>query len=42
MRIKHETSSAVAEAALWMSGCGIKGDPPKVGLALEKAIFAAS
>lgn len=27
VRIKHDTSSAVAEAALWMKGWGISGNP---------------
>jgi hypothetical protein len=42
--MKHDTSSAVAEAALWMKGWGIKGDdePLRVGLAFVSRDFTAS
>jgi hypothetical protein len=42
--MKHDTSSAVAEAALWTMGCGISGepDPLSVGFALENNLFVAS
>ena len=42
--MKHETSSAVAEAALWMKGGGIRGvvDPESMGLALLSRDFTAS
>ena len=33
--MKQETSSAVADAALWMTGCGIQGvEPFRAGFAL--------
>lgn len=44
VRIKQDTSSASADAALWMIGCGIRGDeyPFKIGLACAKRSFAPS
>jgi hypothetical protein len=44
VRIKQETSSASADAALWTKGCGTKGDedPLRVGLAFANRDFAAS
>jgi len=40
--MKHDTSSAVAEAALWMNGCGTMAVPFKLGLAFESVDLIAS
>jgi hypothetical protein len=40
--MKHDTSSAVAEAALWMNGCGTRADPLNVGLAFVSVDLIAS
>ena len=40
--MKHDTSSAVAEAALWMSGCGMKVDPLEAELAFESVDLTTS
>ena len=40
--MKHDTSSAVAEAALWMNGWGTRVDPLYVGFALESKDLTAS
>lgn len=42
--MKHDTSSAIDDAALWTSGCGNIGEdePFRVGLILLNLLFTAS
>lgn len=42
VRMAHETSSAIEDAAEWMIGCGSRGEPEKVGLYLEKVDLTPS
>ncbi len=40
--MKQETSSAIAEAALCINGCGSKDEPLMTGLVFENTDFVAS
>lgn len=42
VRMAHETSSAIEDAAEWMIGCGSSGEPENVGLYFEKVDLTPS